>query len=159
MLTMETTSQTNGVAYSLPLNTAGGSKNPQDPVCNPGESQTSLANQSLALQQLLSQNIQENIAIPGTQGSMSLSRIPANHSNIEPNMDATDWKTLLEPGSRQRIIVKILETLKRHLPIAGPEGLVELNKIAERFEEKIFTAATSQMYHSMWCRQCYGGTA
>ncbi|CAH2080564.1 unnamed protein product [Thlaspi arvense] len=37
-----------------------------------------------------------------------------------------------------------METLKRHLPFSGPEGLQELKKIALRFEEKIFTTATSQ---------------
>ncbi|XP_075511043.1 mediator of RNA polymerase II transcription subunit 15a-like isoform X6 [Primulina tabacum] len=37
-----------------------------------------------------------------------------------------------------------METLKRHLPFSGPEGLQELKKIAMRFEEKIYTAATSQ---------------
>ena len=38
-----------------------------------------------------------------------------------------------------------METLKRHLPFSGQEGLHELRKIAQRFEEKIFTAATSQV--------------
>ncbi|RVW18335.1 Mediator of RNA polymerase II transcription subunit 15a [Vitis vinifera] len=37
-----------------------------------------------------------------------------------------------------------MDTLKRHLPISGPEGLHELRKIVERFEEKIYSAATSQ---------------
>ena len=37
-----------------------------------------------------------------------------------------------------------METLKRHLPVSGQEGLHELRKIAIRFEEKIYTAATSQ---------------
>ncbi|KAF2301448.1 hypothetical protein GH714_024308, partial [Hevea brasiliensis] len=37
-----------------------------------------------------------------------------------------------------------METLKRHLPFSGQEGLDELKKIAERFEEKIYTAAISQ---------------
>ncbi|RZC79169.1 hypothetical protein C5167_003386 [Papaver somniferum] len=59
-------------------------------------------------------------------------------------MDATDWRTQLQADSRQRIVTKILETLKRHLPISGPEALVELNKIAEKFEKKISSAATSQ---------------
>ncbi|KAH8520777.1 hypothetical protein H0E87_001996 [Populus deltoides] len=45
---------------------------------------------------------------------------------------------------RQRIVNKIMETLKRHLPCSGQEGLQELKKIAVRFEEKIYTAATSQ---------------
>ncbi|RVW70599.1 Mediator of RNA polymerase II transcription subunit 15a [Vitis vinifera] len=38
-----------------------------------------------------------------------------------------------------------METLKRHLPISGPEGLHELKKIVERFEEKIYSTTTSQM--------------
>ncbi|KAK7858280.1 mediator of rna polymerase ii transcription subunit 15a [Quercus suber] len=37
-----------------------------------------------------------------------------------------------------------METLKRHLPVSGQEGLHELGKIAIRFEEKIYIAATSQ---------------
>ncbi|KAL6329881.1 hypothetical protein AAG906_039792 [Vitis piasezkii] len=37
-----------------------------------------------------------------------------------------------------------MDTLKRHLPISGPEGLHELRKIVERFEEKIYSTATSQ---------------
>ncbi|KAI3991468.1 hypothetical protein MKX01_019831 [Papaver californicum] len=43
-------------------------------------------------------------------------------------MDATDWRTQLQPDSRQSIVNKIMETLKRHLPISGPEGLKELYK-------------------------------
>lgn len=41
-----------------------------------------------------------------------------------------------------------METLKRHLPFSGQDGLQELKKIAVRFEEKIYTAATSQVYLS-----------
>ncbi|MBA0577361.1 hypothetical protein Golob_006901, partial [Gossypium lobatum] len=62
----------------------------------------------------------------------------------EPTMDTGDWRTQLQPDSRQRIINKIMDTLKRHLPFSGQDGLNELRKIAVRFEEKIFTAATSQ---------------
>ncbi|XP_028766424.1 mediator of RNA polymerase II transcription subunit 15a [Neltuma alba] len=62
----------------------------------------------------------------------------------EPPMDTSDWRAQLQPDSRQRIVNKIMETLKRHLPISGEEGLHELRKIAQRFEEKIYTAATSQ---------------
>ncbi|XP_061347998.1 mediator of RNA polymerase II transcription subunit 15a-like isoform X2 [Gastrolobium bilobum] len=62
----------------------------------------------------------------------------------EPNMDASEWRGQLQPESRQRIVNKIMDTLKRHLPVSGQEGLHELRKIAQRFEEKIFTAATSQ---------------
>ncbi|CAA0828631.1 Mediator of RNA polymerase II transcription subunit 15a, partial [Striga hermonthica] len=37
-----------------------------------------------------------------------------------------------------------METLKRHLPFSGQEGQQELEKIAVTFEEKNYTAATSQ---------------
>ncbi|KAG5248549.1 mediator of RNA polymerase II transcription [Salix suchowensis] len=36
------------------------------------------------------------------------------------------------------------DTLKKHLPFSGQEGLQEVKKIAVRFEEKIYTAATNQ---------------
>ncbi|EOY25958.1 Uncharacterized protein TCM_027316 [Theobroma cacao] len=62
----------------------------------------------------------------------------------EPTMDTGDWRTQLQADSRQRIVNKITDTLKRHLPFSGQEGLNELRKIAVRFEEKIFTAASSQ---------------
>ncbi|KAJ9685190.1 hypothetical protein PVL29_017283 [Vitis rotundifolia] len=34
--------------------------------------------------------------------------------------------------------------LKRHLPISRPKELCEIRKISERFEEKIYSAATSE---------------
>lgn len=37
-----------------------------------------------------------------------------------------------------------MDTLKRRLPFSGQDGLNELKKIAERFEEKMFTCATSK---------------
>ncbi|XP_068479025.1 mediator of RNA polymerase II transcription subunit 15a-like isoform X2 [Phaseolus vulgaris] len=61
-----------------------------------------------------------------------------------PTMDTNDWRAQLPPDSRQRIVNKIMDILKKHLPVSGPDGLHELRKIAKRFEEKIFTAATSQ---------------
>ncbi|URE30088.1 hypothetical protein MUK42_17947 [Musa troglodytarum] len=57
---------------------------------------------------------------------------------------SADWRTQLQPEARHRIVNKIMETLKRHLPISVPEGLNELQKIAIRFEEKIYTAASNQ---------------
>ncbi|KAL5576073.1 hypothetical protein UlMin_017772 [Ulmus minor] len=62
----------------------------------------------------------------------------------EPLMETTDWRTQLLPDSRQRIVNKIMDTLKKHLPFSGQEGLHELEKIAERFEEKCYSAAASQ---------------
>ncbi|KAK9713479.1 hypothetical protein RND81_06G030000 [Saponaria officinalis] len=61
-----------------------------------------------------------------------------------PPMDGGDWRSQLQPDSRQRIVNQIMETLKRHLPFSGQEGVQELKQIAIRFEEKIYSAATSQ---------------
>ncbi|KAM7259082.1 hypothetical protein ACFE04_014823 [Oxalis oulophora] len=68
----------------------------------------------------------------------------ANPPGAEPVLDSNDWRSQLQADSRGRIVNKIMETLKRHLPFSGQEGLNELRKIAVRFEEKIYTAATSQ---------------
>ena len=38
-----------------------------------------------------------------------------------------------------------MDTLKKHLPFSGQEGLHELKKIAERLEERIYSAAVSQV--------------
>ncbi|CAL1407975.1 unnamed protein product [Linum trigynum] len=62
----------------------------------------------------------------------------------EAPMDGGDWRATLQVESRQRIVNKIMETLRRHLPLSGQDGQQELKKIAVRFEEKIYTAATSQ---------------
>ncbi|CAI0459426.1 unnamed protein product [Linum tenue] len=62
----------------------------------------------------------------------------------EAPVDGGDWRATLQVESRQRIVNKIMETLKRHLPFSGQEGMQELKQIAVRFEEKIYTAATSQ---------------
>ncbi|KAJ4915904.1 Mediator of RNA polymerase II transcription subunit 15a [Raphanus sativus] len=63
----------------------------------------------------------------------------------EPAMDTQDWKTQLPAGSRQKIVNKIMETLHKHLPFPGPEGMNELRRIASRFEERIFSDAVSQI--------------
>lgn len=57
---------------------------------------------------------------------------------------SNDWRSQLQPDARQRIVNKIMDTLKRHLPVVGPEGMGELKKIALRFEEKIYSAAVNQ---------------
>ncbi|KAK4590259.1 hypothetical protein RGQ29_020698 [Quercus rubra] len=40
-------------------------------------------------------------------------------------------------------VLLTMETLKRHLPVSGQEGLHELRNIAIRFEKKTYTVATS----------------
>ncbi|CAN1810641.1 Mediator of RNA polymerase II transcription subunit 15a [Linum perenne] len=62
----------------------------------------------------------------------------------EAAVDGSDWRATLQADTRGRIVSKIMETLKRHLPFHNQEGLQELQKIAVRFEEKIYTVATSQ---------------
>ncbi|KAJ4848501.1 hypothetical protein Tsubulata_003385 [Turnera subulata] len=62
----------------------------------------------------------------------------------EPAMETFNWRNQLQLDSRQRIVNKIMETLKRHLPVSGKDGLQALKKIAERFEEKMYAAATTQ---------------
>ncbi|XP_058105043.1 mediator of RNA polymerase II transcription subunit 15a-like [Magnolia sinica] len=68
----------------------------------------------------------------------------SNMDSSDSNMDGIDWRTRLTTDSRQRLVNKIMDTLKMNLPISAPNGLVELRQIAARFEEKIFTSATSQ---------------
>ncbi|KAM7256370.1 hypothetical protein ACFE04_012111 [Oxalis oulophora] len=68
----------------------------------------------------------------------------ANPPGAEPVLDSNDWRSQLLADSRGKIVNKILETLKKHLPFSGQEGLNELRKIAVKFEEKIYAAATSQ---------------
>ena len=58
--------------------------------------------------------------------------------------DWTHWRSQLLPVSRTRIINKIVETLKRHLHFPGLDGALEVERIAVKFEEKIYNAATSQ---------------
>ncbi|KAI4354539.1 hypothetical protein L6164_003391 [Bauhinia variegata] len=74
-----------------------------------------------------------------TQGVEPAIEINDLRAELQP-----DWGAVLQPESRERIVSKIMDTLKRHLPVTGQEGLHELQKIAQRFEEKIYTAATSQ---------------
>ncbi|WJX70078.1 hypothetical protein P8452_54226 [Trifolium repens] len=70
--------------------------------------------------------------------------MPKYIAGAEPKMDTSDWRGQLQPEQRQRIVNKIMDILERHLPVSGQEGLHELREIAQRFEEKMFTTATSQ---------------
>ncbi|KAJ4890027.1 Mediator of RNA polymerase II transcription subunit 15a [Raphanus sativus] len=63
--------------------------------------------------------------------------------NGEPDMDTYDWRTQLSFDSRQKVVNKILDTLKKQIPFCGQEGINELSRIAVRFEEKIFSRAVN----------------
>ncbi|WZZ18884.1 hypothetical protein YC2023_111973 [Brassica napus] len=69
--------------------------------------------------------------------------------NGDPSMDSGDWRSQLPPDSRQKIVNKIMETLKKHLPHSGTEGVNELRRIAARFEEKIFSGAVNQVINRL----------
>ncbi|WJX42723.1 hypothetical protein P8452_29922 [Trifolium repens] len=66
------------------------------------------------------------------------------NQDAESSIETTGWRAQIPPDSRQRIVNKIMDTLKRHLAVNGSEGLLALQKIAQRFEDRIFSAATSQ---------------
>ncbi|KAL8195745.1 hypothetical protein R6Q57_025498 [Mikania cordata] len=118
-------------------------------------------------QQIMSQSVHINTELSGMQGSSSLSFASPPISGLQQptistvagqilNMQSAsravgnhvmqpgDWRAQLAADSRERIRNKIFDTLKRHLPFTGQEGLQELEKIGGRFEEKIYTIATSQ---------------
>ncbi|WVZ59235.1 hypothetical protein U9M48_009417 [Paspalum notatum var. saurae] len=68
-------------------------------------------------------------------------------AGVNPNAAAPagdDWRTNIQREARARIVNKIMETLKKHLPVTVPEGLSELQRIAVRFEERMFALCTSQ---------------
>ncbi|GLT31972.1 hypothetical protein SLA2020_066690 [Shorea laevis] len=68
--------------------------------------------------------------------------VPINGRLDAPNgVDTTDWRTQLPPDGRQRIVNKIIETLRRHRPSSGDD---ELRNDAVEFEDRTYTAASSQ---------------
>lgn len=56
-------------------------------------------------------------------------------------METNNWRN---EESRQKIVNKIMDTLRRHMPHRGPDGMNDLKKTALRFENKIYTQAGSQ---------------
>ncbi|KAK1614194.1 hypothetical protein QYE76_019711 [Lolium multiflorum] len=68
-------------------------------------------------------------------------------AGVDPNNPAAaggDWRAQLHPETRSWIAGRIMETLKKHLHVSGLQGLYQLQKIAVRFEQRIFAAATSR---------------
>ncbi|GLJ55470.1 hypothetical protein SUGI_1191140 [Cryptomeria japonica] len=65
-------------------------------------------------------------------------------ANTISNNNNNNWRNELSQDSRQKIVNKIMDTLQRHMPFTGPDGMNELKKIALRFEEKIYAAAVDQ---------------
>ncbi|KAM3318699.1 hypothetical protein ACQJBY_036080 [Aegilops geniculata] len=55
-----------------------------------------------------------------------------------------DWRAQLQPEARSRVVNKMLETLRKILPVSVPDELIELQEVARQFEDKIYTEATNQ---------------
>ncbi|CAB4281869.1 unnamed protein product [Prunus armeniaca] len=150
MLAMETKSQ-HRMANSSQSSSAAGSfgVRPQVPYQGQLLSMQLSANQSLAHQQLLSQNIPNNIPPASGLPQTPIPNLMDTHNERllqggELPMVAGNWRSQLLPDSRRRIVDKILNTLKRHLLVSGQEGIDELRRIAERFEERTYESSSSQ---------------
>ncbi|XP_047072600.1 mediator of RNA polymerase II transcription subunit 15a-like [Lolium rigidum] len=69
---------------------------------------------------------------------------PAGVDRNAPAAAGDDWRAQLHPEARSRIANRILKALLKCLPVETSQAVDELLKISVRFEEKIYTAATSQ---------------
>ncbi|KAL8216475.1 hypothetical protein R6Q57_023312 [Mikania cordata] len=65
-------------------------------------------------------------------------------SGGDSSMESVDWRTLLPADTRQKIVNKITDNLKKHFQLSGQEKLQELKDIALRLEKKYYNAATNQ---------------
>ncbi|KAK9229539.1 hypothetical protein WN944_022502 [Citrus x changshan-huyou] len=89
--------------------------------------------------------LQSNAEMGISRGNpLSTQNVMTSRQKGVAGLDPSDWRNQLSHESRRRIVNKIMDTLKRHLPFSSPEGLNELKNMAGRFEEKIYTSATSQ---------------
>ncbi|KAI9186375.1 hypothetical protein LWI28_016605 [Acer negundo] len=66
----------------------------------------------------------------------------------ESSMNVPDWKNELQPQLRELLVGKMRETLERYCPFSDPASVDVLKKMVIRFEEKIFTSATSKSDYS-----------
>ncbi|KAM0029648.1 putative coactivator CBP, KIX domain superfamily, mediator complex subunit 15, KIX [Helianthus debilis subsp. tardiflorus] len=88
------------------------------------------------LRQLLQQRMLQQQRLRPTEG--------ASVAVGDPAMESGDWRAQLQADIRERIVNKLLDTVKKHPPFPGHEGQQEHTKIAERIEEEIYSVATTQ---------------
>ncbi|XP_018469889.1 uncharacterized protein LOC108841631 [Raphanus sativus] len=103
----------------------------------------------ISLKMLTMETKAQNAA--GSSSNLALDNVMINNGNVEPFLlnqepaiNSGDWRTQLPPSSRQNIVNKIMDILKKHFPYSGPEGINELKRIAARFEERVFSSAVNQ---------------
>lgn len=68
---------------------------------------------------------------------------PDPAARVDPTADGGDWRAELHPEARARVADEIVGSLTT-IMISEPEQLNELQKVAVRFEEKIYTQSTNQ---------------
>ncbi|MFS7922733.1 putative coactivator CBP, KIX domain superfamily, mediator complex subunit 15, KIX [Helianthus anomalus] len=97
--------------------------------------------QPVALQQQMLQQQKQMMILQKNQ----LSSLQDESGAVgDPATESGDWRDQLQADSRERIVNKMVDTLKIHFPFSGYEEPREHKKIAEIVEEEIYTAATSQ---------------
>ncbi|KAL0723584.1 hypothetical protein Bca4012_038183 [Brassica carinata] len=79
------------------------------------------------------------------QSQMQPMQQQQSSQNGNPAINRGDWRTQHPPASRQKNVNTLLETLKKHVPYSGEEGIEELMRIAVSFEELIFNTARNQL--------------
>ncbi|KAK9290114.1 hypothetical protein L1049_008278 [Liquidambar formosana] len=73
---------------------------------------------------------------------------------IESAAEVEDWRSELKPEVREKIVNEVIEKLKNHVPSSDPNTLNEINKVAVKFEEKIYhTARTKDGYLIAICKK------
>ncbi|KAF8049537.1 hypothetical protein N665_2183s0002 [Sinapis alba] len=84
---------------------------------------------------------------PVQQGQLPQSQPMQQQSSQNGNLaiNTGDWRAQHPPASRQKNVNTLLETLKKHVPYSGEEGIEELMRIAVSFEELIFNTASNQL--------------
>ncbi|XP_028778545.1 mediator of RNA polymerase II transcription subunit 15a [Neltuma alba] len=58
-------------------------------------------------------------------------------------MDASDWRAAIRPALRKRTVRKIMKAVYRYKHLDGEDGMQELEKFSQSFEQKTFAGATN----------------
>ncbi|OMO54453.1 hypothetical protein CCACVL1_27776 [Corchorus capsularis] len=89
-------------------------------------------------------DFEEKVYNVATSESDYLTRIAVKMLRVEEFMSFFSQLRQLDHDSRQKVVSKIMELVKRYKPIySRPEGLDELRRISARLEEKMYNIATS----------------
>ncbi|XP_042956549.1 mediator of RNA polymerase II transcription subunit 15a-like isoform X1 [Carya illinoinensis] len=59
-------------------------------------------------------------------------------------MEVKEWRDRLSPESRERIVCRIMDILKKQIQSSGRDGLSQIKTLSENFEKKIYESATDE---------------